>query len=190
MTKAQQYLSEAELAALGLASCGRHVFISRQAILTRPECVHIGSRVRIDHFSIISGTSSVRIGNNVHIGSHVGINAAAPVVIGNYSGISGGTKLFTTDDDYSGAFLTGPTVPAEYTNITTAEVRLEEHCIVGANSVILPGTVLEEGVAVGAMSLVKGTLAAWGVYGGVPATLIKPRSRDLLAKAVEAYPDV
>ncbi len=188
MPQAQQYLSEKELAALGLASCGRHVFISRHAMLTRPERVHIGSRVRIDHYAIIDSTSTINIGDNVHIGSHVGISAVAPVFIGNYSGISGGTKLFTTDDDYSGAFLTGPTVPADFTNITTAEVRLEEHCIVGANSVILPGAVLEQGVAVGAMSLVKGTLAAWGVYGGVPARLIKPRSKDLLIKAEEAYP--
>jgi galactoside O-acetyltransferase len=188
MSKAEQYFSESELSALGLASCGRHVFISRLATIASPERLHIGSRVRIDAFSTIIGAAPVTIGHHVHIGSSVTINAAAPVNIGNYSGISSGVKLFTTDDDYGGSFLTGPTVPPEFTNVRTAGVTLEEHCVIGANSVILPGVVLENGVAVGALSLVKTSLPAWGVYGGVPAQLLKARSKDLLDKVAILYP--
>ena len=130
-----------------------------------------------------SGSSTVTIGSNVHLGTSVTINAAAPVEIGDFSGLAAGVKLFTTDDDYGGEYLTGPTVPQEHANITAEGIRIDRHCIVGANSVILPGANLAEGVAVGALSLVKSPLDAWGIYGGVPARLIKPRSRDLLAKA-------
>ena len=36
-------------------------------------------------------------------------------------------------------------------------------------------------MAVGALSLVKNDLKAWGIYGGCPAKRIRDRSRDLLA---------
>ncbi len=183
--KAEHYLSADELARMGFASCGRHVFISRTALITHPERVHLGDMVRIDGHTTIVANRSVRIGSNVHIGSSVTISAAAEVTVGDFSGISAGVKLFTTDDDYSGAYLSGPTVPPSHTNITTAPVELHEHCVVGANSVILPGVVLEEGVVVGALSLVKGHLPAWGIYGGAPARLLKPRSNALLSRVKE-----
>lgn len=183
MNKVEQYLSQRELSQLGLASCGRHVFVSRLATLAAPELLHIGDMVRIDAFTTITGSERVSIGHHVHLGSSVTINASAEVMIGNYSGISAGVKLFTTDDDYSGLYLTGPTVSTEYSNIKTASVELMEHCIIGANSVILPGSVLEDGAAVGALSLISGRLSAWGIYGGIPARLLKPRSNKLLEKA-------
>ncbi len=178
--RASEYLSATELRDLGLASVGRHVFISRDATISSPDRVHLGDRVRIDAFSLLIARSTIRIGSNVHIGSSVTINAAAEVEIGSFAGISSGTKIFTTDDDYSGDYLTGPTVEPEHTNITMLPVRLGEHCIIGANCVILPGATLRDGAAVGALSLVKGELPEWGVYGGVPARLLKPRSKALL----------
>jgi acetyltransferase-like isoleucine patch superfamily enzyme len=39
---------------------------------------------------------------------------------------------------------------------------------------------LEEGVAIGALSLVNRHLEAWGIYAGIPAKRIKDRKRDLL----------
>jgi serine acetyltransferase len=51
---------------------------------------------------------------------------------------------------------------------------------VGAGSIIMPGVTLGEGVAVGAMALVKKDLDAWGIYAGNPVRLIKPRERGLL----------
>lgn len=188
--KASEYISGAELREVGLASVGRHVFISRAATICYPERIHIGSRVRIDAFALLVAKAPIRIGDNVHIGSSVTINAAAEVSIGDYAGISAGTKIFTTDDDYGGEYLTGPTVDPELANITTAPVRLGDHCIIGANSVLLPGATLGEGVAVGALSLIKGELAEWGVYGGIPARFLKPRSKELLNKLSAATASV
>jgi len=174
---------------MGLAGCGRHVFVSRAAKLYYPERISFGNFVRVDSFSTLAAREPIRIGDHVHLGTGVAINAAAPVRIGNFAGLSAGTKLFTTDDDYEGEFLTGPTVPEELSNITTAPVEIGEHCVVGANSVILPGAILEEGVVVGALSLVKGSLKGWGIYAGVPARLLRPRSRELLKKVPMAEPD-
>lgn len=183
MTAAADYLDSEELKRMGFGSVGRHVFVSRAASIVHPERVHLGDRVRIDAYSALVARSPISLGSHVHIGSSVTINAVAEVRIGDFSGISAGTKIFTTDDDYGGDYLTGPTVDAEYTNIRTEPVTLHDHCIVGANSVILPAAVLEQGVAVGALSLVKGRLESWTVYGGVPVRPLKSRSKGLLDRA-------
>ena len=52
--------------------------------------------------------------------------------------------------------------------------------VIGCGSVLLPDSVLEDGVAIGALSLVKGRYKAFNIYAGIPAKLIRPRSRDLL----------
>ena len=188
MTTARDYLSAAELSELGLAAFGRHVYISRHATIMHPERVSLGSMVRIDAFSLISASEPVTIGSYVHIGSSVTINAVAPVVIRDFAGISAGTRIFTSDDDYSGEYLTGPTVPGELSNIRVAPVELGEHSVVGSNSVLLPGPVVEEGAVIGAQSLVKGRIPEWGIYGGIPAKFMKDRSRALLEKAAQLNP--
>lgn len=50
----------------------------------------------------------------------------------------------------------------------------------GSGSVILPGVTLEDGVAIGALSLVNKNCKAFGIYVGNPAILLKNRKRDLL----------
>lgn len=182
MISSTDYWSSGELRDRGFASVGRNCFVSHSAHLASPSRIHLGDNVRIDAFSIMVARCPIKIGSHVHIGSSVTLNALADIVIGNFSGISSGCKLFTTDDDYGGEFLTGPTVSEELTNIVRDSIEIDEHCIVGANSVILPGARLATGVAVGALSLVKGHLSAWTIYGGVPARALRDRSRALLDK--------
>lgn len=76
--------------------------------------------------------------------------------------------------------MTNPMVPAEFTNVTHADVKIGRHVIIGAGSIILPNVTLEEGVAVGALSLVKKDCLAFGIYMGSPAKRIAERKRDLL----------
>ena len=76
--------------------------------------------------------------------------------------------------------MTGPTLPGEFTNVRHADVFMGKHVIVGSGSVILPGVTLQEGVAVGALSLVYKNCEAFGIYAGNPARRIKERKRDLL----------
>ena len=77
--------------------------------------------------------------------------------------------------------MTNPTLPSRYTGITHADVLLGKHVIIGSGTVILPGINLEEGVAIGALSLVTKDCQAFGIYVGNPARRIKERKRDLLA---------
>ena len=76
--------------------------------------------------------------------------------------------------------MTNPTLPSQYTGVTHADVLLCKHVIVGSGCVILPGITLEEGVAIGALSLVAKDCEAFGIYVGNPARRIKERKRGLL----------
>jgi dTDP-4-amino-4,6-dideoxy-D-glucose acyltransferase len=68
------FLDAAELAALGLAACGRSVLVSRHAIFFRPERISLGDHTRIDAFCILSaGSNGLRIGRNVHISAYTAV---------------------------------------------------------------------------------------------------------------------
>jgi galactoside O-acetyltransferase len=60
------------------------------------------------------------------------------------------------------------------------KVTLKRFCQIGAGTVILPAVTLHEGVAVGAMSLVKKDLDGWSIYAGNPLRFIKQRDKGLL----------
>ena len=68
-------------------------------------------------------------------------------------------------------------VSETYTNVTSAPVILEKHVIVGCASVILPGLVIKEGTAIGALSLVQSSCEPNMIYSGNPLKKIIPRSQ-------------
>lgn len=76
--------------------------------------------------------------------------------------------------------MTNPTVPAAFKAVDERAVKIGRHVIVGAGSVILPGSTLAEGVAVGALSLVSKDVPAWTIVAGQPARPLRARSKDLL----------
>ena len=51
-----------------------------------------------------------------------------------------------------------------------------------AESVVLPGTTIGIGAAVGALSLVNASCEPWRVYAGIPARAKKERRRDIILK--------
>jgi len=64
--------------------------------------------------------------------------------------------------------MTNPTVDNRFTKVEVNDVCIGKHVIIGSGSVILPGVTLEDGVAVGALSLVKaGNYKKFGIYGGI-----------------------
>ena len=174
-------LSREAIKALGFASVGENVQISDRASFYGASRIALGNNVRIDDFCVLAaGVGSILIGNYVHIAVGSSLIGAARITISDFSGLSSRVAIYSSSDDYSGATLTNPTVPSELTGVTHADVLLEKHVIVGCGSVILPGVTLEEGVAVGALSLVSKRCEAFGIYAGNPARRIKERKRDLL----------
>lgn len=175
------YYSRTELLKLGLSQVGEHVSISRKASLYNPGNISIGNHVRIDDFCVLSaGTGGIAIGDYIHISAHTSLIGAGPIQLADFSTLSSRVSVFSSNDDYSGASLTNPTVPSRFSGVTHAPVLIGKHSIIGAGSVVLPGVVIEDGVSIGALSLVKKTCKSFGVYVGSPARRIGERKRDLL----------
>lgn len=173
------YLTESQLRAMGFASLGAHVKISDKAAIYGAEQMQIGDHSRIDDFCVVSGR--VTIGRNVHIAPFCLVAGGIPgITLDDFAGLAYRVCVFAQSDDYSGASMTNPTVPARYKAERHAAVQIGRHCIVGAGAVIAPGVVLGDGTAVGAASLVLHPTEAWTVWVGVPARKLKDRSRDLL----------
>jgi acetyltransferase-like isoleucine patch superfamily enzyme len=173
--------SNQELADLGLGACGDDVQISTKASIHNAKNIRIGNHVRIDDFCVLSaGEGGIEIGNFIHVAVFSSLIGAGRITLQDFCGLASHTSVYSSNDDYSGVHMTNPTVPQEFTGVTHAPVTIGRHAIVGAGSVVLPDVILEEGVAVGALSLVNRSCQAFGVYAGRPARRIGNRKRDLL----------
>ncbi|MNJ26384.1 dTDP-4-amino-4,6-dideoxy-D-glucose acyltransferase [compost metagenome] len=175
------YLSRSEISEMGFASVGEGALLSDKASYYNCAGMVIGNNVRVDDFCILSaGVGGVEIGSYVHIAAFSLLIGAGKITLHDFSGLSSRVSVYSSTDDYSGAVMTNPTVSSEFTGVVSADVCIGRHVIIGSGSVVLPGVVLEEGVAVGALSLVSKSCSAFSVYSGVPARRIKERKRNLL----------
>lgn len=175
-------LSRDEIEAMGFASVGENVNISACARFYNVTKITLGHNVRIDDFCVLSaGTGGIKVGDYVHIAVYSSLIGAGNITLSDFCNISSRVSIYSSNDDFTGATMTNPTVPRLYTGVAHADVFLGKHVIVGSGSIILPGITLEEGVAVGALSLVKKNCAAFGIYAGNPAKRIRERKHDLLA---------
>ncbi len=174
------FYSEEELSSFGFKHCGGNVLISRKASIYAASNISIGDNVRIDDFCILSG--NITLGNYIHIGAYTALfGGAKGIHMMDFSGLSSRCVIYAETDDYSGEFLTNPTVPDELRNVSGGQVILHKHVIIGAGTCILPNTVLAEGAAVGSMSFVSKSLDEWGIYAGCPCKKMKDRKKDLIA---------
>lgn len=176
-----RYLTETELKQHNFLALGENVRVHETAIIVDTERVSIGSNVRIDPFCVLSAANGrLAIGSYIHIGSHNIIVGGHGVVLSDFVNLSQGVRLYSASDDYSGESLTSPMIPRHLLRTFSGPVHLGRHVIVGSGSVVLPDVTIEDGCSVGALSLVKSSLAAWGIYAGVPVRRIRERSRRLL----------
>lgn len=175
------FYTEDELRDLGLAYCGQGVKISRKASLYNTKKISVGDFSRIDDFCVLSaGEDGIEIGRHVHVAVFSLLIGQGKIALGDFSGLSSRVAIYSSNDDYSGAFMTNPTVPSEYTNVSAAPVAIERHVIIGSGSVVLPGLTIAEGAAIGSLSLVTRDCEPFGIYVGTPAQKVKERQRNLL----------
>lgn len=178
------FLTESQLNEMGFASLGTNVLISDKASIYGANRIHIGSNVRIDDFCVLSaGERGIDIGNYIHIAVFSSLIGAGFISLADFCNISSRVAIYSSNDDYSGRYMTNPMVPTKYTNVTHADVILGKHVIIGSGSVVLPGVILHDGVAIGALSLVTKNCEEFGVYVGSPAKKISNRQRDILEKS-------
>ncbi|MGZ8173667.1 MULTISPECIES: acyltransferase [Methylobacter] len=175
------WLSNEQMTAMGFACFGKNVLLSDKASYYNCKNIRFGNNVRIDDFCVLSaGMGGIDIGNYVHIAVFSLLIGAGNISLADFCNISSRVSIYSSNDDYSGAAMTNPTLPTVFTNVHHADVKVGCHVIIGVGSIILPGVILEEGVAIGALSLVKKDCQSFGIYVGVPAKRVGERKRDLL----------
>lgn len=174
-------LSRNQIEDMGFAHVGDNARLSDKASYYNCANIAIGDNVRIDDFCVLSaGAGGILIGSHIHVAVYSALIGAGKITLSDFSNISSRVSIYSSNDDYSGASMTNPTIPKEFTDVQHADVVIGRHVIIGSGSVVLPGVELEQGVAIGALSLVNRSCQAFGVYSGVPAKRIKERKCDLL----------
>ena len=159
---------------------GENVHVHRTAQFFGGKFITLGSNVRIDCFCVITAREPVRIGNNVHIAVGSCIFGSEGVDVGSFANLSGRVSIYTSSDDYSEGYLTNPTVENCFKKTKLGKVQIEDHVIIGAGSVVMPGLVLRRGAAVGALSFVNNDVDEFLVVAGIPIRKIGFRDKDRL----------
>jgi acetyltransferase-like isoleucine patch superfamily enzyme len=96
------------------------------------------------------------------------------IAFGDYVVIAHSSKVLTSSGPGNQSPIMSKLYPTE-----TGSVVVGAHSWIGAHCVLLPGSVFEQGVVLGAGSVSRrGQYTAWSVYGGNPAKFIKPLMLD------------
>ena len=163
--------------------CGITTIASSAKIYPLAKIIHdtnnfsLGEHSQIDDFVFLNAGKACRIGRFVHIASFASVIGGGEFFIDDFAGLSTGCRVITGTDDYTGPYLTNPTVPRDFTHYLISRVNIEKHAIIGTNAVIFPGVTIGEGAAVGACAVVRKDLPPWGVYAGEPLRKIGERDR-------------
>jgi acetyltransferase-like isoleucine patch superfamily enzyme len=175
------YLTEEDLKDFGFKSIGRNVRISADARIYGQNNISIGNNVRIDDFAILSAENGhINIGNYVFIARNSHLSGYYGIDLLDFTSMAANTIIYSASDDYSGDYLTAQAIPQKFTAHLGGPVVIGKHVIIGSSCNVIGPAHIGEGCSIGAMSLVSGELAPWGVYVGIPCRKLKDRKKGLL----------
>lgn len=174
------FYTNSELFNIGFKKFGDNVLISTKCSIYGAENISIGNNVRIDDFCILSAGSEIIIGDYVHIACYASLIGKGRIIIENFVGLSGRVSVYSSNDDYTGQYMTNPTIPIKYRKVLNGDVIIKAHSIIGSGSIILPNLTIGIGTSVSALTLIKEDCEEFSVYAGIPAKLIRKRLKKFL----------
>lgn len=135
-----------------------------------------GVGLRLDVF----GRGVIVFADNVQVNDYVHIASIENVTIGQDTLIA--SKVFITDHNH-GSFkhsdpMNSPDIPPSMRTLESSSVVIGQRVWLGENVTILPGTIIGDGVVVGANSVVRGVIPENTVIAGVPAKIIKQYNHE------------
>jgi len=164
-------------------SLGKNAKIWPLAKIVYPENISIGIETVIDDFAFLYGAGKgIKIGSFCHITVHCILQSGGLLEMGDFSAISPGGIILASTDDYLGNGFIGLAVFGDkYRNHQNLDVIIGRHVHIGCGSIILPGVTLEDGVSIGAGSLVTKSMPEWSICYGSPCKpmKVKPREKQL-----------
>lgn len=181
------FLNDEQLKDLGLKSYGKNVIISDKASLYNAKNISIGNNVRIDDFCILSaGNGGITLKNNIHIACYTSLIGKSNITMDDFSVLSSKVSVYSSTDDFSGDYMISPMCLSKDSNVQSKPIYIGKHTVVGTGSVILPGACIREGVALGAMTLLKTDTKEFSIYVGNPARYLRQR-HDGCKRLAETY---
>lgn len=145
----------------------RSVTISGQIFkISTGENLHLSANCALE----FSQDSILDIGTNVYLAHSVLISCRNKIKIGTDTQIGEFTSIRDSTHDYS-----EKGVPMKYNPDLNGEIIIGSNVWIGRGCLILPNTTIEDGVVVGANSVVKGLLVRDSIYAGSPVKFIKKR---------------
>lgn len=106
------------------------------------------------------------LGDYCHVGASGGITVGRDVIMGPFVSLHSQEHVFKDVD-----------VPIRLQGTTEQGILIEDNCWIGARVTVLDGTVIGSGTVVAAGAVVKGVFPPMSVIGGVPARVLKGRTR-------------
>jgi acetyltransferase-like isoleucine patch superfamily enzyme len=140
-----------------------------------------GTRIVIEAGAVIDsfvkikpagGLGELRIGENSYVNSGTIIYTGNGVLIGKNVLIAANCTLAPVNHEYRAK---DRLIIEQRFTPSKGGIVIEDDVWIGAGTVILDGTMIRRGCVVGALSLVKGELEAYGVYAGNPLSKISER---------------
>ncbi len=93
------------------------------------------------------------------------------IVIGDFVQVGEYTSIRDTTHSYQDI-----DIPIKLQKDCSQPIVIGNNVWIGKNCIIMPGTIIEDGVIIGANSLVKGHLNKNNIYGGTPLKLLSKRT--------------
>jgi virginiamycin A acetyltransferase len=153
--------------------CRSRALVSPSAQVQLSSRVAFGEATVVKAFAVVQSSGGlVRLGRNCALSSFDHISTGVgDVIIGDHVRIApnctivGGTKEVRRRE----------LLVVEQPEAEPRGVVIEDDVLIGANSVILPGSHLRRGVVVGAGSVVQGEVEEYAIVAGAPARVISYR---------------
>lgn len=140
---------------------GRNVSIGKNTTI---ECT--GSLKSLGKGLIIG--DNVGLGTNGFWGCAGGVEIGSDTIFGNFVSIHSENHNFKSLD-----------IPIRLQGVNRKGIKIGNNCWIGAKATILDGAIIEDGCIIAAGALViSGRYKSNGIYGGVPAKLIKYRLNE------------
>jgi dTDP-4-amino-4,6-dideoxy-D-glucose acyltransferase len=164
------YLTEKQLSLIGFRSIGKNVLISDKCSTYNEKNISIGDNVTIKDFCIMSaGKGGIRIGSNIMIEPYTSLRGEALIVIEDHCIISSKVEILSSTNDYK----------HDINHVLSEQIVIKSDSIIGENTLILPGVTIGNLSSVGAKSMVKKSVPANEIWGGVPAKKIGVKYESL-----------